>query len=402
MLPALGAGFGRSAAEAAGAITGFALAYGVMQLVWGPLGDAAGKLRVIVWAAVAASLGSLACAAAPTLPALVAARFATGACCAAIIPLSIAYLGDAVAEHARQAALARLASGTLTGLIAGQLLGGLTADTIGWRGGFVALALMFMVAAWRVHVARGRATVPPGLPGEAAPGPPPAATAPILPGEAAGGIPARVVAAMTAYATVLRSPGAARVLATGFAEGALMFAALAFVPTWLHQRTGLPLSAAGALLALVGVGGLLFTQTARRWIGALGQAGLLAWGPLGIALGFGALVGLVALHAPAPPAWAWAAAGAACVLAGFGFNAMHNSLQMLATQMAPAARGTAVGLFAVSLFLGQSVGVALAAQVGPRVGFGPVIVASGTLMVALGAALAAALRRHPPPGEPGR
>jgi predicted MFS family arabinose efflux permease len=70
--------------------------------------------------------------------------------------------------------------------------------------------------------------------------------------------------------------------------------------------------------------------------------------------------------------------------------------------MAPAARGTAVGLFAVSLFLGQSLGVALAAQVGPQVGFGPVIVASGTLMVALGAALAAALRRHPPPGEPGR
>jgi predicted MFS family arabinose efflux permease len=377
MLPALGAGFGRSVAEAAGAVTGFALAYGLMQLVWGPLGDAAGKLRVIVWAAVAASFGSLACAVAPTLPALVAARFATGACCAAIIPLSIAYLGDAVAEHERQAALARLASGTLTGLIAGQLLGGLSADTVGWRGGFAALALTFAVAAWRVQVARGYATAPPG-------------------------VPARLAATMTAYATVLRSPGAARVLATGFAEGALMFAALAFVPTWLHQRTGLPLSAAGALLALVGVGGLLFTQTARRWIGALGQAGLLAWGPVGIALGFGALVGLVALHAPAPPAWAWAAAGAACVLAGFGFNAMHNSLQMLATQMAPAARGTAVGLFAVSLFLGQSLGVALAAQVGPQVGFGPVIVASGTLMVALGAALAAALRRHPPPGEPGR
>ena len=41
---------------------------------------------------------------------------------------------------------------------------------------------------------------------------------------------------------------------------------------------------------------------------------------------------------------------------------MHNTLQVQATQMAPAARGTAVTLFASSLFWGQSTGVVLMAQ----------------------------------------
>ena len=67
MLPAIGREFGRPPADASGAITLFALAYGVMQLVWGPLGDRVGTLRVIGWAAIAATLGSAACALAPSL-----------------------------------------------------------------------------------------------------------------------------------------------------------------------------------------------------------------------------------------------------------------------------------------------------------------------------------------------
>jgi hypothetical protein len=47
MLPALGRDFDSLPADAAGAITSFTLAYGLMQLVWGPLGDRLGKLRLI-------------------------------------------------------------------------------------------------------------------------------------------------------------------------------------------------------------------------------------------------------------------------------------------------------------------------------------------------------------------
>ena len=55
MLPALAAEFGGEPAAAASVITFFTIAYGAMQLVWGPLGDRLGKLRVVAWAALAAA-----------------------------------------------------------------------------------------------------------------------------------------------------------------------------------------------------------------------------------------------------------------------------------------------------------------------------------------------------------
>lgn len=48
---------------------------------------------------------------------------------------------------------------------------------------------------------------------------------------------------------------------------------------------------------------------------------------------------------------------AACLLAGLGVYQLHNSLQVLATQMAPAAHSTAVSIFAACFFMGQTAGV---------------------------------------------
>jgi predicted MFS family arabinose efflux permease len=53
---------------------------------------------------------------------------------------------------------------------------------------------------------------------------------------------------------------------------------------------------------------------------------------------------------------------------------LHNTLQTNATQMLPQARGTAVAGFSSALYLGQSVGVALAAPIVDRAGAAPVFV----------------------------
>jgi predicted MFS family arabinose efflux permease len=110
---------------------------------------------------------------------------------------------------------------------------------------------------------------------------------------------------------------------------------------------------AGSVMMLYGVGGLVYSQMARRWLGWLGgERGLVRAGVVCIA------VGLLTL------AWAHATALGmlGCLATGFGFYMLHNTLQVQATQMAPASRGTAVTLFACSLFFGQSTGVVLMAQ----------------------------------------
>jgi predicted MFS family arabinose efflux permease len=372
MLPALAVDFDSTPAQVAQVITLFTLAYGVMQLVWGPLGDRIGKLRVIAWAAVAATLGSLLCALAPSLATLTAARLLTGACCAAIIPLAIAFVGDTVAYELRQATLARLASGTLTGLIAGQVLGGVAADTVGWRAAFGLLSAVFLVtgvAALRMATRLAR-----DAPRRAAP-------PPMTPGSLLRG-----------YGSVMGTRWSRVVLLVALVEGALMFGALAFVPTWLHERTGITLSSAGAVVAAIGVGGLLYASTARRWIAVLGERGLVTAGSAMIAAGF-AMLALAVAYTSGTTGWALEIL--ACLIAGIGFYMLHNTLQTLATQLAPQARATAVGLFAVALFAGQSIGVALVARLGPAIGYAPVIVGAGVLLALMGAALGLGIsRRH--------
>lgn len=372
MLPALADDFASAPAQVAQVITLFTLAYGVMQLVWGPLGDRIGKLRVIAWAAIAATLGSLLCALAPSLATLTAARLLTGACCAAIIPLAIAFVGDTVAYELRQATLARLASGTLTGLIAGQVLGGVAADTVGWRAAFGLLSAVFLVtgvAALRMATRLAR-----DAPRREAP-------PPMTPGSLLRG-----------YGSVMGTRWSRVVLLAALVEGALMFGALAFVPTWLHERTGITLSSAGAVVAAIGVGGLLYASTARRWIAVLGERGLVTAGSTTIAAGF-AMLALAVAYTSGTTGWALEIL--ACLIAGIGFYMLHNTLQTLATQLAPQARATAVGLFAVALFAGQSIGVALVARLGPAIGYAPVIVGAGVLLALMGAALGLGItRRH--------
>jgi len=82
------------------------------------------------------------------------------------------------------------------------------------------------------------------------------------------------------------------------------------------------------------------------------------------------------------------------MLAGLGFFMFHNTMQINATQMTPAARGTAVSLFASALFLGQSVGVLLAASLVERIGSGAVIALGGGVLTAVGLFFAQALRRR--------
>ncbi|MCU0941289.1 MAG: MFS transporter, partial [Hydrogenophaga sp.] len=131
MLPALGQSFATPAAQTSATVSGFAIAYGVMQLVAGPLGDRFGKPRVIALAALLCGLFALGAAAAPSLSALVAGRALMGGAAAGIIPLTMAWVGDHVPWERRQVVLARLLAYTVGGMTAGAWAGGVMADTLG-------------------------------------------------------------------------------------------------------------------------------------------------------------------------------------------------------------------------------------------------------------------------------
>ncbi len=328
MLVVLGEEFQVSTGEASGVVSVFAVVYGVMQLFYGPLGERFGKLRVVSLAVAACALFSSITALSINLPMLLVMRGFMGAAAAGIIPLSMAWVGDQVPYERRQETLAKLMSATVIGMMVGLWFGGFAADTLGWRSAFVLLAVMFAVAA--VLLWRAQQKTPARAPGQAP----------------------SLIDSFRLTGQLWVMPRVRWVLGVTATEGALVFGALAFMPTHLHQQYGLSVVASGSVMMLYGVGGLLYSQMARRWLAWWGERGLVRTGAALVVVGLSVL--------------AWGSAVwlgmMACLMTGLGFYMLHNTLQVHATQMAPAARGTAVTLFASSLFFGQSTGVLLMAQ----------------------------------------
>jgi predicted MFS family arabinose efflux permease len=79
---------------------------------------------------------------------------------------------------------------------------------------------------------------------------------------------------------------------------------------------------------------------------------------------------------------------------GLGFYMLHNTLQTIATQMTPQARGTAVGLFSSALYIGQTAGVAAGAVVIDRIGAPPLFLATAVGLPTLAVWFVRQLKRY--------
>jgi len=254
LLPRLAREFSISLGEAAQVITVFAVAYGLSQALFGPLGDRFGKYRVIAWACAASAITSLACALAPSHHSLLAARLLAGCTAAAVIPLAMAWIGDVVPYEHRQPVLARFLIGQITGFSLGVWAGGYTAEHLPWRTPFAGVAVVFLLAAGVLVLARRRLPAPVLLP----------------PGRPGGAL----ITMARQFRAVLAQPWARVVLVVVACEGAVVYGPFAFIAAHLHQRFGLPLSTVGGLVMGFALGGLVFALGARVLVARLGEVWL--------------------------------------------------------------------------------------------------------------------------------
>jgi len=364
LLPLLSAVFHVDVSRAALVIGLFSVAYAAALLVIGPLGEKYGKYRVVAVGTLLCSLTALLCGLAWDFPSLLVARIAAGLTAGAIIPLSMAWIGDVIGYAQRQAVLARYLIGQILGTSAGAWVGGLAADAGLWRAPFFGISLLFALAALLLWT-RLRRLPPHGR----------------LAQPALRLHPAGMVAQMREVLAV----GWARFILIAVAlEGAFVFGALAFIATHLHQRLGLSLAVAGSLVMLFGFGGFSFALLSARLVGRLGEQGLVRRG------------GQVLLLALLLVAWSpWSVAAAvACFAVGLGFYMLHNTLQVNATQMAPERRGVAVALFAAAFFIGQAAGVTLVGAAVALWGTAAPITACAVALLALAGWVAGAMARH--------
>lgn len=363
LLVQLGQEFRVSVGAASIASTMFLFANGVFVLVHGPFGDRYGKMPVVAIACVAAALCCLGSALSVSLGMLAGARFLTGVTSSAIIPLAIAWLGDNVSYERRQATLARFLTGQTLGLMTGAAMGGALGDWLGWRAVFWVLSTIYLLAGIALFVVMS------ARPDIAKPG-----------ARAAGSMVSQMLG-------VLRRKWALTVIVVVALEGGVFWGCFTFVGTDLHLRFGLGFAAVGLAVAAFGGGGFVYVTVAHHLVRLLGERGLVLWGGTGLGLSF-------ALLAIAPNA---IVAFGAIVMSGVTFYMLHNTLQTHGTQMAPEARGSALALFALCLFVGQAIGVPIAAPIVDRYGAVPIFLFAAVFLPALSWYFAWALTRHRTP-----
>lgn len=158
-LPSLTEGFGAAMPQAQLTLTALLLAFGISQLVWGPLSDRFGRRPVLLWGLGAYTLASVGCALAASMPLLILWRTVQGAAMGAAVMGARAVVRDLYTPETG----ARVMSKGLTGLgviaCACAPLGGLLSDVFGWRYALTALAV-FGAAALAVVALRFQETVP--------------------------------------------------------------------------------------------------------------------------------------------------------------------------------------------------------------------------------------------------
>jgi DHA1 family bicyclomycin/chloramphenicol resistance-like MFS transporter len=140
-LPAITQGFGAGMGQAQLTLTALLLAFGLSQLVWGPLSDRFGRRPILLWGMGAYTLASVACAFAPDMAWLIAGRTLQGIAMGAGVMAARAVVRDLFQPSQG----ATVMSQGLTGLgiiaCACAPLGGMLTDLLGWRIALLMLAV---------------------------------------------------------------------------------------------------------------------------------------------------------------------------------------------------------------------------------------------------------------------
>jgi DHA1 family bicyclomycin/chloramphenicol resistance-like MFS transporter len=262
-----GAFFDTRQADVQLTFSGYVVAYGALQLVYGPLSDRHGRKPILMLGLVVAGLASVMAALATDIATLTAARVLQGAGSAASMVVSRSMVQDLFTgpQRTRVMAYIGMALGMCPPLA--TLIGGQIHVRYGWQTNFVLLAVLaavLLLAAWW------------GLPRVAKPAPAPGHW---------------LRAMLSAYARLLREPRFLLYVAILAATTATFYAFLAGAPIVL-KGYGIGPDGIGWFIMAVPVSYILGNFMTSRLIAQAGESRVMAWGQ---ALTLGGLVVMLAL-----------------------------------------------------------------------------------------------------------
>lgn len=151
-MPAMARDLGASVASVQLTLSAFAISFGILQLVYGPLADRVGRKPLIVGGVALFALASLACAFAPSAEALTAARIVQAVGVSAGPVLGRAVIRDVYGGQGAARVLGYVMAAFGIAAIIGPFAGAMLVEGIGWQAPFLAMAgfggLAAVLCAW--------------------------------------------------------------------------------------------------------------------------------------------------------------------------------------------------------------------------------------------------------------
>ena len=151
-LPALSEAFAAPFGQVQWVVLAYLLVVTTLVVGAGRMGDLYGRRRMLLAGIAVFTAASALCGAAPTLGALIAARALQGLGAAAMMALTIAFVGDTVPKERTGSAMGMLGTVSAIGTALGPSLGGVLISALGWQAIFlvkVPLGLLAFVLAQR-------------------------------------------------------------------------------------------------------------------------------------------------------------------------------------------------------------------------------------------------------------
>lgn len=359
IIPQIASGLGVEASTAALLATAFTLPYALIQPVLGALADVMNKTRLMLLCMLGLAVASIASAFAANFEMLMAARVVAGLAAGGVVPIAFAIVGDLVPVAQRQVAMGRLLFAIMTGNLLGATLSGVVGDLAGWRAVFFATgAFGAIVLAVALPAFRGITETPKKF---------------------------DLSTLGPNYRTIFSNPLAKICFGAVFLEALFMYGVFPYIATLLHQAGETRAAIAGVVIAGFGIGGALYGLTISRILPWAGETRLMRTG------GFimGACLIVIALRLP------WPVEFVNFLVLGFGFYFLHAVIQIYASELAPAARGSALALHSFFFFMGHAVGpIVYGIGLRSALGITPVLYVGAGVLAAVGLICARWLRRE--------
>ncbi|OCZ49867.1 MFS transporter [Dehalobacter sp. TeCB1] len=326
ILPSIAQNLNVNVASASIVITAYMLPFGIFQLLFGYLAERFGKRQVITFSISMFTIAAALCAFAWAIPVLAAFRALTGLFAAAIMPVSLALIGDLFPMEERQSAIGSFMGLFFLGQGLSMAIGGSIAYFLNWRGVFgvyaglaVVSALLLFTIGRKIPSAKNKDTK-----------------------------------ALTPYINILKNPSSVIIYALVIFEGLFLLGSFSFLGGFIKTVFNLNNFAIGIVMTAFGLMALLAGRRAGKIAARIGRKKTAV---LGLSLAFIADLLLVAMGSVLP------IVVIAVGLMGAGFMMAHSTFLTIATEFAAKARGIAMSLVAFCFMGGGGIGTAIGGKI---------------------------------------